>query len=94
MDLNDFGAVVVTAGYRPALRSWVGYPEAFDDLGFPVQRDGSSTVVSGLHFMGVPFQRTRKSATLLGVAEDAAVLAETIVGARRAAGNARGTPAP
>jgi hypothetical protein len=31
-----------------------------------------------LHFMGVHFQRKRKSATLLGVAEDATVLAERI----------------
>jgi hypothetical protein len=32
-----------------------------------------------MHFMGLHFQRKRKSATFLGVAEDAAVLAETIV---------------
>jgi hypothetical protein len=33
-------------------------------------------VVPGLHFMGVHFQRKRKSATFLGVGEDATVLAE------------------
>lgn len=60
----------------------VPVPEAFDDLGFPIQIDGSSTVVPGLHFMGVHYQRKRKSATLFGVAEDAAVLAERLVGAR------------
>jgi hypothetical protein len=32
-----------------------------------------------MHFMGLHFQRKRKSATFLGVAEDATVLAETIV---------------
>ena len=83
LDLNSVTAVVVTSGYRPDYQSWVSFPEAFDDLGFPIQQDGSSTVVSGLHFMGVPFQRKRKSATLFGVAEDAAVLAETIVASRR-----------
>lgn len=88
VDLNDLGAVVLASGYRPDFASWVGFPEAFDDLGFPIQKDGSGTTVSGLHFMGVPFQRKRKSATLLGVAEDAAVLAETI-SRRERPGNAR-----
>jgi putative flavoprotein involved in K+ transport len=79
LDLTGFGAVIFTSGYRPDYASWVDFPGAFDDLGFPIQEDGSSTVVPGLHFMGVHFQRTRKSATFLGVADDAAVLAETIV---------------
>jgi putative flavoprotein involved in K+ transport len=79
VDLDGVGAVVFTSGYRPDYASWVDFPDAFDDLGFPIQRDGSSTVVPGLHFMGVHFQRKRKSATFLGVAEDATVLAETIV---------------
>ena len=48
-------------------------------MGFPRQENGSSTVVPGLHFMGVHFQRKRKSATFLGVAEDAAIMAERIV---------------
>jgi len=82
LDLRDVAAVVFTAGYRPDYQRWVGFPRAVDDLGFPIQKDGSSTVIAGLHFMGVPFQRKRKSATLLGVAEDAAVLAETIVAKR------------
>jgi putative flavoprotein involved in K+ transport len=56
----------------------VKFPQAFDDEGFPIQLDGSSTTVPGLHFMGVHFQRKRKSATFLGVAEDATVLAEAI----------------
>jgi hypothetical protein len=55
----------------------------FDDLGFPIQENGPSTTISGLHFMGVHFQRKRKSATFLGVAEDAAVLAETLVASNR-----------
>jgi putative flavoprotein involved in K+ transport len=76
--LADIGVVIFTSGYRPDYASWVDFPAAFDDLGFPVQHDGSSTIVAGLHFMGVHFQRKRKSATLLGVAEDAAVLAEQI----------------
>lgn len=84
VDLSGFGAIIFTSGYRPDYASWVDFPGAFDDLGFPNQEDGSSTVVPGLHFMGVHFQRARKSATFLGVADDASVLAETIVNQNRA----------
>jgi putative flavoprotein involved in K+ transport len=81
----DLGAVVLAAGYRPDYAALVPVPEAFDALGFPLQQDGSSTVVPGLHFLGVHYQRTRLSATLLRVGEDAAVLAEHIVGMPAAA---------
>lgn len=81
--VSDFGTVIFTSGFRPNYASWVSFPEAFDDTGFPFQQDGSSTAVRGLHFMGVHFQRKRKSATLLGVAEDATVLAERIASGAR-----------
>ncbi|TMD05899.1 MAG: FAD-binding protein [Chloroflexi bacterium] len=83
LDLSGFGTVIFTSGFRPDYASWVRFPDAFDDMGFPIQQDGSSTLVRGLHFMGVHFQRKRKSATLLGVAEDATVLAGTISAAVR-----------
>jgi putative flavoprotein involved in K+ transport len=79
LNLGKIGAVIFTCGFRPDYTSWIRFPQAFDELGFPIQRDGSSTVVRGLHFMGVHFQRKRKSATFLGVAEDAAVLAQSVV---------------
>jgi putative flavoprotein involved in K+ transport len=75
----DFGTVIFTTGFRPDYASWVRFPEAFDSDGFPIQQDGSSTVVPGLHFMGVPFQRKRKSAGFLGVGEDATVLARKML---------------
>ena len=78
MPLTGVGTVIFTSGFRPDYASWVRFPDAFDDAGFPIQQDGSSTKVPGLHFMGVHFQRKRKSATLLGVGEDATVLAATI----------------
>jgi putative flavoprotein involved in K+ transport len=81
--LDGFGAAVFTSGFRPDYSRWVKFPSAFDEMGFPVQQEGSSTVVDGLHFMGVHFQRKRKSATFLGVAEDAVVLAERIVARSR-----------
>ena len=53
---------------------------AFDELGFPVHEDGASTVVPGLHFAGVHFLRKRKSSLLIGVGEDAAIVAANIAG--------------
>jgi len=76
--LSDLGTVIFTSGFRPDYTSWVRFPQAFDEGGFPIQRDGSSTTVPGLHFMGVHFQRKRKSATFLGAGEDATVLAEIL----------------
>jgi putative flavoprotein involved in K+ transport len=78
LDLTGFGAVIVAAGYRPDYGSWVHCPGAFDDLGFPVQEDGASTVVPGLHFIGVHFLRSAKSSVLAGVGEDAEVVARRI----------------
>jgi cation diffusion facilitator CzcD-associated flavoprotein CzcO len=81
VDLARFGTVLFAGGFRPDYGSLLPGSEAFDDLGFPLQRDGESTIVPGLYFMGVHFLRKRQSSTLLGMAEDAAVVAERI-GAR------------
>jgi putative flavoprotein involved in K+ transport len=78
---KDFAVVIFAGGYRPAYTSWLPWPHAFDDMGFPLHRDGESTQVPGLHFIGVHFLRKRKSSLLVGVGEDAAV-----VGARIASG--------
>ncbi len=80
VSLAGFGVVIFAGGFRPDYRSWMPWPAAFDELGFPVQVDGASTVVDGLYFVGVPFMRTRKSPLLLGVADDAAVVARAIAG--------------
>ena len=80
VDLSGFGAVLFTAGFRPDYRSWLPWPEAFDSLGFPLQKDGASAVVPGLYFAGVHFLRTRKSALLLGAGEDAGVVARRLIG--------------
>lgn len=81
--LDALGAVVFACGFRPDYGRWVAAPEAFDALGFPLERDGASTIVPGLSFCGVPFMRKRKSSLLLGVGEDAAIAASAI--ARRLA---------
>ena len=80
LDLRDVGAVVFATGFRPDYTSWLPWSEAFDELGFPVHDGGASRAVPGLYFAGVHFLRTRKSSLLLGVGEDAAVIADTIAG--------------
>jgi putative flavoprotein involved in K+ transport len=78
LDLSDFGVVIFAGGFRPDYRSWLPWPDAFDELGFPLQRGGVSTVVPGLFFVGVHFLRTRKSSLLFGVGEDAAIVSQHV----------------
>jgi putative flavoprotein involved in K+ transport len=78
LDLGGFGAVILAAGFRPDYWSWVRFPEAFDELGFPIHEEGASTVVDGLYFVGVHFLRKRRSGTFLGFGEDAAIVARTL----------------
>jgi putative flavoprotein involved in K+ transport len=77
VDLSGFGAVMFAGGFRPDY-GWLGWADAFDDLGFPIHKEGASTVVKGLYFVGVHFLRKRKSSLLYGVGEDAAIVAQGI----------------
>jgi putative flavoprotein involved in K+ transport len=77
VDITGFGAVLHTSGFRPDYAGWMQV-DAFDDLGFPVQENGASSAVPGLYFCGVHFLRKRKSSLLMGVGEDAAIVAEAI----------------
>ena len=77
VELDRLGAVVFTSGFRPDYASWLP-AQAFDALGFPLHRDGESTVVPGLYFLGTHFLRKRKSSLLIGVGEDAAIVARRI----------------
>jgi putative flavoprotein involved in K+ transport len=86
VDLAGIGAVVFAGGFRPDYASLVPVPAAFDDLGFPIHVDGESTVVPGLHFVGVHFLRTRRSSLLCGVADDAALVAGRIAARGRRPG--------
>jgi putative flavoprotein involved in K+ transport len=76
--MSDFGAVIFTSGFRPDYARWIHFEGAFDEWGFPIQRDGVSSVAPGLFFIGGHFLRKRKSATFIGIAEDAAVVAERV----------------
>jgi putative flavoprotein involved in K+ transport len=77
LDTDGFGVILHTSGFRPDYRSWM-HVDAFDDLGFPLQENGASSTISGLYFCGVHFLRKRKSSLLMGVGEDAAIIAESI----------------
>jgi putative flavoprotein involved in K+ transport len=77
LDLAGFGAMIFTSGFRPDYASWVHF-DAFDEIGFPIHEDGASSVVPGLYFCGVHFLRKRKSALLVGVGEDATLVAGKI----------------
>ncbi len=78
LDLGGVGAVILAGGFRPNYRAWLPWPEAFDEMGFPLHEDGMSSVVPGLAFIGVHFLRTRQSSLLHGVGEDAAIVAHRI----------------
>ena len=71
----SLGAVIFAGGFRSDYPGWIDLPGGFDEMGFPVQRDGASSVAPGLFFAGVHFLRTRKSSLLCGVGEDAAIVA-------------------
>jgi putative flavoprotein involved in K+ transport len=81
LDARDFGAAIFAGGFRPDYRSWLPWQDAFDEHGFPIHRDGASTVVPGLYFVGVHFLRKRKSSLLGGVGEDAEIVARQIAAA-------------
>jgi putative flavoprotein involved in K+ transport len=81
VDLHGFGAVILTAGFRPDYTRWVHF-RVFDDQGFPLVGNDLSTTVPGLYFCGVHFLRTRRASLLFGVGADAAPLARTIAHAQ------------
>jgi putative flavoprotein involved in K+ transport len=77
---EGINTVIWTSGYRPNY-GWVHFP-VFDDMGFPIQVDGRSSV-PGLYFMGVHFQRKAQSAVLYGVGDDAELVARDIAERRK-----------
>ena len=76
--LDALGAVIFACGFRTEY-AWILIPGAFDPTGFPLERDGASASAPGLYFCGVHFMRKRKSSLLIGVGEDAAIVASAIV---------------
>lgn len=64
-------AVVLATGYRAGL-DYLADSDALDSEGLPLHRNGVSTTVPGLGYVGMEFQRSFSSKTLRGVARDAA----------------------
>jgi putative flavoprotein involved in K+ transport len=62
--------------------SWVRLVGVLDGRGQPVHEDGVAAL-PGLYFAGLDFATTRKSGTILAIAEEAARLVEHIVGRLR-----------
>ncbi|HEX6404691.1 MAG TPA: NAD(P)/FAD-dependent oxidoreductase [Pseudonocardiaceae bacterium] len=77
LKLKGIGAVILTSGFRPDYAHWIRFP-AFDATGFPLTDNGASMVVPGLFFCGVHFLRKRKSGFLVGVGEDATIVARSM----------------
>jgi putative flavoprotein involved in K+ transport len=73
LDLSDAGisTVIWATGYRPDF-GWIDLP-IFDDMGFPRHTRGVSDA-PGLYFLGLLWQHTQASATLLGPRVDAPYL--------------------
>ncbi|MCP1307000.1 flavin-containing monooxygenase [Paenibacillus tyrfis] len=68
--------IVWATGYRSDYR-WIRIDDAVDSQGNPIHRGGVSPV-SGLYYLGLPWQSSRGSALLGWVGRDAAKLAEKI----------------
>ncbi|HEX9923480.1 MAG TPA: NAD(P)-binding domain-containing protein, partial [Anaerolineae bacterium] len=66
-------AVIFATGYRPNLAYLAGLG-ALDETGQVLQRNGMSTTVPGLYYVGLPRQRSVASATMRGVGTDARVI--------------------
>jgi putative flavoprotein involved in K+ transport len=62
--------IILATGYRPDL-PYLQELGALDAAGRPHHRNGVSTTVPGLGFVGLEYQRSISSATLRGVGRDA-----------------------
>ncbi len=71
----EVAAVIWATGFRQDF-SWIAAP-VFDAAGKPLQKRGVSPL-SGLYFLGLPWQHTRGSALLGWVGRDAEFLAQVI----------------
>ncbi|QXV56960.1 NAD(P)/FAD-dependent oxidoreductase [Amycolatopsis sp. TNS106] len=74
---DDFPSVLWSTGYRPSYE-WVKVDGALDDAGAPLQDHGVSPV-SGLFWIGLPWQGMLNSALVNGVTAESAALAEAIL---------------
>jgi putative flavoprotein involved in K+ transport len=69
----DVTNVIWCTGYRHDF-PWIDLGSAFDEHGSPVHARGVSSKVAGLYFLGLEFQFALASASLWGIARDAAYI--------------------
>ncbi|MFH8249401.1 flavin-containing monooxygenase [Microbacterium sp. B2969] len=69
--------IVWCTGSVPDL-SWIRIDDAFDETGAPDQYRGLARKVPGLAFLGMPFQYSMASSTLMGMGADAEYLADRL----------------
>jgi putative flavoprotein involved in K+ transport len=69
----DVTNVIWCTGYRHDF-PWIDLGSAFDEHGSPVHARGVSSEVAGLYFLGLEFQFALASASLWGIARDAAYI--------------------
>lgn len=75
---EEVDAVIYATGYRPNLPFLqdLGGPDNTDR---PHHKGGMSPSVPGLYFVGLPWQRSHRSATLRGVGPDAAFIVRQLI---------------
>ena len=71
--IPDVTNVIWCTGYRHDF-PWIDLGAAFDEHGSPMHARGVSAEVAGLYFLGLEFQFALASASLWGVARDAAYI--------------------
>jgi putative flavoprotein involved in K+ transport len=86
----DVTNVIWCTGYRHDF-PWIDLDTAFDEQGSPVHSRGVSCEVAGLYFVGLEFQFALASASLWGVARDAAYIVKHLD--RHRATESAGAPA-
>ncbi|MDR6906341.1 putative flavoprotein involved in K+ transport [Agromyces sp. 3263] len=79
----DAATVVWCTGSRPDL-GWIGIEGVVDEHGLPVEERGLASGCPGLGFVGMPFQYSVASETLMGMDRDATFVVEALLGGRAA----------
>ena len=59
------------------VRTWVRIPDVLDAQGQPLHESGFASV-PGVYFAGLPFSISRRSGTIMAIAEEAALLVDDI----------------
>lgn len=76
----DAATVVWCTGSRPDL-GWIDIAGALEETGLPREHRGICAAVPGLAFVGMPFQYSIASSTLMGMGVDADYVVEQLYGA-------------